>query len=176
MQFPSGMLESMCEQKLSTLRMMQNYVVTGGYDKTVRLWDARTGALLRTFIGHNSAVSRVIFNPLGNLVISGSKDYTIKFWDLVSGVCVKTYSSHFGEVTSVEMNKAGSLLLSGSKDNSNRLWDVRLARPIRRFKGHQNTSKNFVRASFGPDDSLVVGGSEVVLLIEVFIIDVVIAP
>ncbi|CAK9879892.1 unnamed protein product [Sphagnum jensenii] len=137
-----------------------NYVVTGGYDKTVRLWDARTGALLRTFIGHNSAVSRVIFNPLGNLVISGSKDYTIKFWDLVSGVCVKTYSSHFGEVTSVEMNKAGSLLLSGSKDNSNRLWDVRLARPIRRFKGHQNTSKNFVRASFGPDDSLVVGGSE----------------
>jgi COMPASS component SWD3 len=34
------------------------------------------------------------------------------------------------------------------------------ARPIRRFKGHQNTSKNFVRASFGPDDSLVVGGSE----------------
>jgi COMPASS component SWD3 len=86
----------MCEQKLSTLRMMQNYVVTGGYDKTVRLWDARTGALLRTFIGHNSAVSRVIFNPLGNLVISGSKDYTIKFWDLVSGVCVKTYSSHFG--------------------------------------------------------------------------------
>lgn len=63
--------KSMCEQKLSTLRMMQNYVVTGGYDKTVRLWDARTGALLRTFIGHNSAVSRVIFNPLGNLVISG---------------------------------------------------------------------------------------------------------
>jgi len=64
------------------------------------------------------------------------------------------------EVTSVEMNKTGGLLLSGSKDNSNRLWDVRLARPIRRFKGHQNTSKNFVRASFGPDESLIVGGSE----------------
>lgn len=50
---------------------MQNYVVTGGYDKTVKLWDARTGALLRTFSGHKSSVSRVIFNPLGNLVISG---------------------------------------------------------------------------------------------------------
>ncbi|CAM6106108.1 unnamed protein product [Calypogeia fissa] len=137
-----------------------NYVVTGGYDKTVRLWDVRTGSLLRTFSGHKSSVSRVIFNPLGNLVISGSKDSTIKFWDLVSGVCVKTYSSHLGEVTSVEMNKDGSLLLSGSKDNSNRLWDVRLAGPIKRFKGHQNTSKNFVRASFGPDESLVVGGSE----------------
>lgn len=50
---------------------MQNYVVTGGYDKTVRLWDVRTGSLLRTFSGHKSSVSRVIFNPLGNLVISG---------------------------------------------------------------------------------------------------------
>lgn len=50
---------------------MQNYVVTGGYDKTVKLWDARTAVLLRTFSGHKSSVSRVIFNPLGNLVISG---------------------------------------------------------------------------------------------------------
>ncbi|KAL3683464.1 hypothetical protein R1sor_001486 [Riccia sorocarpa] len=137
-----------------------NYVVTGGYDKTLRLWDVRTGTLLRTFTGHKSSVSRVIFNPLGNLVISGSKDNTIKFWDLVSGVCVKTYSSHLGEVTSIEMNKDGSLLLSGSKDNSNRLWDVRLARPLKRYKGHQNTSKHFVHAGFGPNDSLIVGGSE----------------
>ena len=35
---------------------------------------------------------------------------------------------------------------------------------MRRFKGHQNTSKNFVRAGFGPDESLVVGGSEVTFI------------
>ena len=58
------------------------------------------------------------------------------------------------------MNSRGSQLLSASKDNSNRLWDMRSAQPIRRFKGHQNTSKNFVHASFGPAESLVVGGSE----------------
>lgn len=57
------------------------------------------------------------------------------------------------------MNSSGTMLLSSSKDNSNRLWDVRMVRPIRKLKGHQNTSKNFVRAKFA-DNNLIVGGSE----------------
>eukprot|EP00026_Physarum_polycephalum_P006258 Phypoly_transcript_06300.p1 GENE.Phypoly_transcript_06300~~Phypoly_transcript_06300.p1 ORF type:complete len:572 (+),score=66.81 Phypoly_transcript_06300:79-1794(+) len=138
----------------------ENHIVTGGYDKTVRLIDVKTGVTIKTFTGHNSSVSKTIFNPHGNLIISGSKDSTIKFWDIVSGLCIKTFSSHLGEVTSVDINSSGSLLLSGSKDNSNRLWDIRTARPIKRFKGHQNTSKNFIRSGFGPNQSLIIGGSE----------------
>jgi WD40 repeat protein len=34
------------------------------------------------------------------------------------------------------------------------------AKPIQRFKGHQNTAKNIVRASFGPREAFVLGGSE----------------
>jgi WD40 repeat protein len=55
----------------------------------------------------------------------------------------------------------GTLLLSCSKDNSNRLWDIRSTSPLRRLKGHSNTSKNFVKACFAGDDAIVVGGSEV---------------
>jgi COMPASS component SWD3 len=29
-----------------------------------------------------------------------------------------------------------------------------------RYKGHQNTSRNFIRASFGPGGDTVLGGSE----------------
>ncbi|KAN0027026.1 hypothetical protein ACTFIU_009706 [Dictyostelium citrinum] len=138
----------------------QNHIATGGYDKSIHLYDVRTGQLIKSFSGHSGSISKVIFNPHGNLIISGSKDSTIKFWDIVSGVCIKTLSSHLGEVTSISTNSSGSYLLSASKDNSNRLWDIRNARPIKRFKGHQNTSKNFIRSSFGPNESLVVGGSE----------------
>ncbi|PRP88502.1 hypothetical protein PROFUN_03219 [Planoprotostelium fungivorum] len=138
----------------------QHHVVTGGYDKTVRLFDITTGQNIRTFVGHNSSVSRAIFNPSGNLIITGSKDSTIKFWDISSGICVRTISSHLGEVTSVEVNSNGTMLLSGSKDNANRLWEMSTARPVTRFKGHQNTTKNFVRCSFGADETLVLGGSE----------------
>eukprot|EP01117_Protostelium_nocturnum_P019685 TRINITY_DN859_c0_g1_i1.p1 TRINITY_DN859_c0_g1~~TRINITY_DN859_c0_g1_i1.p1 ORF type:complete len:491 (-),score=81.12 TRINITY_DN859_c0_g1_i1:1125-2597(-) len=138
----------------------QRHIVSGGYDKTARLYDVTTGQLKRAFVGHNSSISRAIFNPYGNLIITGSKDSTIKFWDISSGVCIRTIGSHLGEVTSIEINSNGSMLLSGSKDNSNRLWEISTARPITRFKGHQNTTKNFVRAGFGPSESLVIGGSE----------------
>ncbi|KAJ1561602.1 hypothetical protein HK405_003400, partial [Cladochytrium tenue] len=135
------------------------HLVTGGYDKIVRLIDVEKNVVLKTFTGHQLPVSSTVFSPLGNIIVSGSKDNTIKFWDIVSGICIKTISSHLGEVTSVEFSSNGTQLLSSSKDNSNRLWDVRAARPVRRFKGHQNTSKNFIRAGFA-GDSLVVGGSE----------------
>ncbi|KAI9362948.1 WD40-repeat-containing domain protein [Zopfochytrium polystomum] len=136
-----------------------NHLVTGGYDKIVRLFDVERGVVLKTFTGHQLSVSKTIFSPLGNLIVSGSKDNTIKFWDLVSGICVRTIASHLGEVTSVEMSPNGSRLLSSSKDNSNRLWDLRTVQPVMRYKGHQNTSKNFIRSGFA-GESLIVGGSE----------------
>ncbi|KAL2915354.1 hypothetical protein HK105_205219 [Polyrhizophydium stewartii] len=132
------------------------FLATGGYDKVVRLFDVERGMVAKTFSGHQLSISKAIFSPLGNLIISGSKDNTIKFWDIISGLCIKTISSHLGEVTCVEMSSDGTLLLSSSKDNSNRLWDIRMLRPIRKFKGHQNTSKNFIRASFA-GDSLIDG-------------------
>jgi WD40 repeat protein len=138
----------------------QRHVATGGYDKTVRLFDVETGTLLKTFMGHRASVTCVIFNPHGNLMISGSKDNTVKFFDITSGHCINTFSAHLGEVSSVDTNASGSLVLSGSKDNSNRLWDARTCRVLRRFKGHQHTSRNFVRCQFGPSDRLVIGGSE----------------
>jgi len=48
-----------------------NHVVTGGYDKIIRLYDVSAGRLVKTFTGHQLSVSRTIFNPLGNLIISG---------------------------------------------------------------------------------------------------------
>lgn len=135
-------------------------VVMGGYDNDVRLYDVETQRLVHTFAGHGSAVSCIAFNSRGTLLITGSKDATVRYWDVLSGLCVKTIESHLGEVTSVSTNVAGTLLLTSSKDNSNRLWDIRQSRPLRRFKGHQNTSKNFLRANFGPLERLIVGGSE----------------
>ncbi|KAL7747329.1 hypothetical protein RI367_007383 [Sorochytrium milnesiophthora] len=137
----------------------EKHIVTAGYDKAVRLFDISTGQLVKTFSGHQLSVSQAIFNPMGNLIVSGSKDSTVRFWDVVSGLCIKTITAHLGEVTGVEMNTTGTLLLSSCKDNSNRLWDIRMLRSVRRFKGHQNTSKNFIRASFA-HNNLVAGGSE----------------
>ncbi|KAJ1923893.1 hypothetical protein IWQ60_005587 [Tieghemiomyces parasiticus] len=139
------------------------HVVTGGYDKTVRIFDVTTETMMKSFAGHDLSVAQVTFNPLGNLVISGSKDKSIKFWDILSGTCIKTFAAHLGEVTSVAMSTDGSYLLSSSKDNSTRLWDIRMMQPVQKFKGYQNISKHFIRSGF-LRNRLVISGSEVRLL------------
>src|SRR5262245_23610201 len=47
-------------------------VLAGGGDKLARLWDAGTGAALRTFGGHRTPVWSVAFSPDGSRVLTGS--------------------------------------------------------------------------------------------------------
>src|SRR5258708_430325 len=55
-------------------------MVSGSFDKTLKLWRVSDGALLRTFTGHTAEVKSVAFSPDGATVASGSYDQTVKLW------------------------------------------------------------------------------------------------
>jgi len=56
--------------------------VSGSYDNTVRLWDAKTGAAVgEPLSGHTSWVNSVAFSPDGQHIMSGSDDNTIRVWE-----------------------------------------------------------------------------------------------
>jgi COMPASS component SWD3 len=93
-------------------------LLTGGYDKIVRLYDLTSNTLLKTFTGHGLGVTSVTFDPAGRLAITASKDCSVKLWDLNSGLCVRTVYGHLGECTSVELSESGREMLTASKDNS----------------------------------------------------------
>ena len=56
--------------------------MSGSDDKTIRLWDAETGAQSRgPLVGHQGWVRSVAFSRDGTRIVSGSSDNTIRWWD-----------------------------------------------------------------------------------------------
>jgi WD40 repeat protein len=70
-------------------------IASGSEDKTVRLWDARTGELRRTLTGHTSGVMSVAFSADGATVASMDQgpDMAIRLWDAPTGKMVRTIST-----------------------------------------------------------------------------------
>lgn len=56
------------------------YLLTTSDDKTVKVWDYTTKALIATLEGHTSNVSFACYHPELPIIISGSEDGTIKIW------------------------------------------------------------------------------------------------
>ncbi len=56
------------------------YILTGGLDKTARIWDAQTGTLLVTLAEHTDSVWDVAWSPDGKYIATGSSDRTAKVW------------------------------------------------------------------------------------------------
>jgi WD40 repeat protein len=67
------------EQAVESVRYSPcgKYVLTGGHDGTARLWDARTGALLRTFDRHRPGRVTAQFTDNGRLVVSAGQEQDV---------------------------------------------------------------------------------------------------
>jgi WD40 repeat protein len=68
-------------------------VASASRDKTVRLWDAATGAVRSTLEGHSGQVHAVAFSPDGQLVASASGDKTVRLWDAATGAARSTVNT-----------------------------------------------------------------------------------
>jgi WD40 repeat protein/serine/threonine protein kinase len=61
------------------------WVLTGSYDQSIILWDARTGEQIRKFSGHTKGVWTARFSPDQKYIISSGLDDTVRLWDVQTG-------------------------------------------------------------------------------------------
>ncbi|KAF2743353.1 F-box/WD repeat-containing protein pof1 [Sporormia fimetaria CBS 119925] len=103
------------ENGVMCLQFDDRILMTGSYDATVKIWDLKTGKVIRTLTGHTQGIRCLQFDDGGRL-ITGSLDHTIKVWNWRTGQLLKTLNVHTRGVIGVHM--ADKLLASGSADNT----------------------------------------------------------
>jgi WD40 repeat protein len=57
-------------------------IASGGIDKTIQIWDVKTGKSMQILNQHEAPVLSLSFNPKDETLVSGSADRTVKVWQL----------------------------------------------------------------------------------------------
>ncbi|MCI0743558.1 MAG: WD40 repeat domain-containing protein [Gemmataceae bacterium] len=140
----------------------RQFLVSASSDKTLKLWDLRTGLARKTFAGHEGNVTSVAFSPDFKWIISASSDRTLKVWDIVSAKVLQTLSGHAEGINSIALAHEGAWVASASDDNSIRLWPLKngkldSARETIVLEGHQ---RQVASVAYSPDGKHLLSGSQ----------------
>ncbi|KKF93056.1 Transcription initiation factor TFIID subunit 5 [Ceratocystis platani] len=141
-----------------------HYFLSGGWDRTARVWMQDHASAQRLLVGHDTSISAITWHPNGMYVFSASDetDKTIRMWSVVTGECVRVFTGHTDYIAAIECSPNGKLIVSGDNAGNIFYWDLEKGTRIKRSRGHGKggvTSLSFdaeslVLASGGHDGSV----------------------
>lgn len=123
------------------------YIIAGGADSIVRLWDI-AGEKLRLLEGQTEPIVRVAFSPDGRFVAAGSADGSLRLWDLEAGTS-RALAAQEANVRTLVFSPDGRVLAAGGYDKAVRVIDLSTGRR-RRFVGMRD---GVVQTLFSKDSS-----------------------
>jgi WD domain, G-beta repeat len=133
------------------------FLVSGGDEKVVRVWNIADTALLKTLAGHEGPLECVAFSPDGKLLASSSNDGTVRLWRADTWTLHYVLEGHRIEVDCVAFSPDGKLVASGGKDHTLRLWEPQSGKQLAIVPAHESRIESL---AFSPDgEYLATGGS-----------------
>jgi WD40 repeat protein/serine/threonine protein kinase len=131
------------------------WLASGSWTGEVRIWDAMTGALVRTLAGHRHSVSALAFSPDSQRLVSACFDRTLIVWDATTGRGLHTLRGHDGLILGVAFSPDGSRIASTGEDKTVRVWEAATGREVLDLRGHTQPSQG---VAFSPDGLRIASG------------------
>jgi WD40 repeat protein len=129
-------------------------------DGTAKLWDAKSGKLLRTIADRDSSVSAicaVAFSPDGGRLAGAiTEDTTARIWDTATGRQLCELQGHTGNVTRLVFSPDGQRLATASEDHTVKVWKTDTGRELITLVGHVD---GVAGVAFSPDGGRLVSAS-----------------
>jgi len=113
-----------------------DYLLSGSWDKTLRLWNLANGLEVRRFDGHEAAVNAVALSPDGDHAISGGWDKTMRLWKITTAAPPQIFYRAAEVIKNVAFSPDGRYVLASS-DKMIGLWDFAGGQLLRQLVGHQ---------------------------------------
>lgn len=132
------------------------HCITGGNDKTVRLFELKNGAEVHTIGTHTGYVQGLAVLPDGKRVLTASRDKTLCLWDIYQSKLLATLSGHRKEIRALGVTPDGSLAVSAGGDGA-KVWDLAAGTEIATFNNH---GKSVACLSIAADGRVVTGAED----------------
>jgi WD40 repeat protein len=132
-------------------------IASASNDRTVQVWDSRTGKPLLTYRMHQDQVLAVSWSPDGRRIVSASKDGTAQVWDASSGQKLLTYTTHRGQVYTAAWSPRGGMIASGGDiaDQTVQIWNDMTGDRLYTYTGYSGFIGD---AEWSPDGQRIASG------------------
>ncbi|XP_074067588.1 WD repeat-containing protein 88 [Macrotis lagotis] len=133
-------------------------ILSGSYDKTVKIWDAATGVNIHDFEdSHTAPISECSLTADSKRVITSSFDKTIKAWDMERGQVLWSFN-HESIILSCKISFDGKYVVCGlDVENAICVIDANNGKIITYVKDHHDSP--ITTCCFNPDNLRVASGS-----------------
>ena len=114
------------------------FFASTGANRTLRVWDARTWALLYEKVEASGRVVPVAFGPGGRLIADGQTGGLGAIRDARDGALVGRMK-HDNGITDVEFDPQGNRIATASTDRTARVWAAKDGTSLSVLQGHDDT-------------------------------------
>jgi mitogen-activated protein kinase organizer 1 len=81
-----------------------SYCVSGGSDKTLRLWNPHKSLLIKTYTGHGWEIYDLTISTDNARIASCGGDRLVFLWDVSTGRVIRKFQGHTSRVNCVQWN------------------------------------------------------------------------
>lgn len=134
-------------------------VISGGFDKTVKMWNYQTGVMMGKFPALTTEISSLAISPDGQMVVAGTTNGSLTIFNANTFVAYKSITDKRAYATSIIFSPDGKYFAAPRTDSTVTIYNGKTATELISLK---NSAGQVTSAGFHPMHNYLITASSTV--------------